>query len=76
VWAAFAVWLLVAYPLSIGPAAYCAGRGWIEPGGQALVAFYRPLVGPPLRLGGPDVLGRFTATCFARGREHRHAASD
>jgi hypothetical protein len=28
-WAALALWLLVAYPLSIGPAEYCVERGWL-----------------------------------------------
>jgi hypothetical protein len=35
--AALALWLLIAYPLSIGPLFYVAGRGWL-PNQAAIVA--------------------------------------
>lgn len=31
-WAAGALWLLVAYPLSVGPVVYAVGRGWAPMG--------------------------------------------
>ena len=63
-WAALALWLIVAYPLSSGPFYYCAGRGWVALDDPLLVTAYEPLLralggprdsrgwspGPPLRL--------------------------
>jgi hypothetical protein len=43
VWAA-ALWLLVAYPLSMGPAVYAHRRGWVD--GQTVEVVY----GPALRV--------------------------
>jgi hypothetical protein len=36
-----ALWLLVAYPLSIGPAGYLSHRGWLRP--ETATAFCRPI---------------------------------
>ena len=42
--AALTLWLLLAYPLSIGPLNYAQGRGWIEPSANAAMqTFYGPL---------------------------------
>ena len=45
-WAAGLLWLPVAYSLSLGPASYAVGRGWMSPAVRtASDAFYAPLVG-------------------------------
>ena len=41
-WLATAAVLLVAYPLSVGPTAYCHGRGWCPD--ALLEAAYAPLI--------------------------------
>lgn len=42
-WIAVGVlWLVVAYPLSIGPAAYCVSRGWVSE--QVVVVAYLPVL--------------------------------
>jgi len=41
-WAAAGLALLVWYPISFGPAAYAAGRGWI--GGTTVEAAYAPVI--------------------------------
>lgn len=35
-----AVWLAVAYPLSVGPALYAVARGWLS--SEAMTAYSRP----------------------------------
>jgi hypothetical protein len=40
-WAAVALWLIVAYPLSVGPANYAAARGWVPEGW--VVTAYAPV---------------------------------
>lgn len=49
-WAALALWLLVTYPISQGPATYFVVRGWLSPGlflgvygPMAFVAYPEPL---------------------------------
>jgi len=37
------VWFVTAYPLSVGPAVYAVGRGWVPP--APVVYFYTPLIG-------------------------------
>jgi hypothetical protein len=64
VWAALALWLAVAYPLSLGPVAYLVGRGWITK--TQATAVYAPIIygadslrpHPGLGLGSPDEEGR------------------
>lgn len=38
-----AVWLIAAYPLGVGPAAYALERGWLRPAAVTIV--YAPLIG-------------------------------
>lgn len=40
-WAALVLWLVVAYPLSRGPAEYASVRGWLPP--SYAQAFFGPL---------------------------------
>ena len=40
-WAALALWLALAYPLSVGPANYAAARGWLPEAWVA--AIYAPV---------------------------------
>lgn len=40
--AAFALWLLVLYPLSVGPAGYAEQRGWLPT--KPLSLFYAPVI--------------------------------
>lgn len=64
VWAALALWLVVAYPLSLGPVAYMVGRGWVSK--TQATAVYAPVIygadalrpHPGLGLGAPDKDGR------------------
>ena len=45
-WAAVTLWLVVAYPLSAGPAQLAVARGWVSV--REYLAFYAPL-GPAVR---------------------------
>ena len=55
-WAALALWLLLTYPLSMGPASYAVRRRWVSI--QAYRAVYWPVIETDLRLD-PDRLNRF-----------------
>lgn len=72
-WAAIVFWLSlpVLYLLSIGPHAYCAGRGWIA--ADEVTAFYRPAVRLAEWSGQKDLLAGYAVWCHVRGLE---AASD
>jgi hypothetical protein len=39
--AALALWFVIAYPISVGPAHYCVGRGWLP---VRVLKAYSPLV--------------------------------
>lgn len=39
--AALSLWLAIAYPATMFPAAYCTGRGWIS--GETYKAVYSPV---------------------------------
>lgn len=49
--AAGVLWLVVAYPLSSGPVAYCWDRGWL-PNGVYQTLYWKPLSLLPLRTNG------------------------
>jgi hypothetical protein len=73
-WAAVAVWLVVAYPLSVGPANYAAARGWASI--PLLKTAYTPVFLAAVALD-PSRSGSFIVYvdwCGDLGQ--RHAASD
>ena len=73
-WIAAAVlWLVVAYPLSLGPAFYCVGRGWLSDSDDIATAFYKPLVYVSTLTGQHDRIGEFGQWWFNLGE--RHAAA-
>ena len=64
--AALALWLLIAYPASFIPAAYCLGRGWL-PFEEGLTA-YRPVIELGYAIGGPAAAYvTFADRCYRRG---------
>jgi len=76
-WAAVALWLVVGYPLSMGPVAYCVGRGWVAD--ATVEPFYSPIgrlfealeAAPQLAF---EWFTSYLDWCLETGE--RHAASD
>ena len=59
-WAAAAVWLVIAYPVSLGPACYAVGRGWVGQHSVGLV--YDPIYN--------DWTNGYGEWCYHLGRAH------
>jgi hypothetical protein len=74
-WIAAAVlWLVSMYPLSLGPAFYCVGRGWLSAGDDVATAFYKPLVYVARWTGQHDRIGDYGKWWMTVG--DRHSAQD
>jgi hypothetical protein len=76
-WIAAAVlWLVLAYPLSAGPAACALGRGWIA---NSAYHFYSPLIEAERALWQwpPDTLwDRYCSYFYELGQRHRHHSDE
>lgn len=72
--AAVLVWLLIAYPLSVGPAGYARGRGWLPR--IPCVVFFAPLWAAVSDTPSESVLSGYYVRWMMAGSSHRDAASD
>jgi hypothetical protein len=64
-WAAIALWLVIAYPLSVGPAFYGMGRGWLPI--KQTSALYGPSYFAASALGYEIAWMRWTGAWYFRG---------
>lgn len=72
-WGALALWVMVAYPLSVGPLKYVNHRGWLV--GRYWHFFYAPL-GPVFDGGLGEASGFYHCVRWWADLGDRHAASD
>jgi len=67
-WAAGAVWMAavpVLYALSMGPAVYCVGRGWLP--ADTVLGAYAPAAWAAQLGGASPLLNRYSQWCYERG---------